>query len=76
MTQISLKVGLGERAYDITIGPGLIDQAGSLLGEIANGRHIVVVSDDQVASLHLQRLRDGLLPIARKLDQFVLAYLI
>ena len=73
MTQISLKVGLGERAYDITIGPGLIDQAGSLLGEIANGRHIVVVSDDQVASLHLQRLRDGLLPIARKLDQFVVA---
>ena len=73
MTQMSLTVGLGERAYDITIGPGLIDQAGSMLGEIAAGRHIIIVSDDQVAGLHLPRLRDGLLPVARKLDQFVVA---
>ena len=73
MTQTSLTVGLGERAYDITIGPGLIDQAGYILGEIAADRHTIVVSDDQVASLHLQRLFDGLLPVTRKLDQFVIA---
>ena len=42
MTQTQLTVGLGDRAYDITIGPGLIDQAGSLLGEIAAGRHIII----------------------------------
>ena len=73
MTRRSLTVGLGERAYDITIGPGLIDQAGSMLGEIAADRHTIVVSDDQVANLHLQRLCDGLLPAARKIDQFVVA---
>ena len=48
MTQMSLTVGLGTRAYDITIGPGLIDQAGTMLGEIAADRHIIIVSDDQV----------------------------
>ena len=73
MTHISLTVGLGERAYDIIIGPGLIDQAGSVLGDIAADRHIIIISDDQVARLHLQRLRYGLLPVARKLDQFVVA---
>ena len=35
MTQMSLTIGLGTRAYDITIGPGLIDQARTMLGEIA-----------------------------------------
>ena len=73
MTQMSLTVGLGTRAYDITIGPGLIDQAGTMLGKIAADRHIIIVSDDQVAPLHLQRLLDGFSPIARKLDQFVVA---
>ena len=43
MTQTSLTVGLGERAYDINIGPGLIDRAGSMLGEIFADRHTIVV---------------------------------
>ena len=73
MTQISLTVGLGERAYDITIGPGLIDQAGSILNEISADRHIIIVSDEQVASLHLKRLCNGLLPVVRKLDQIIVA---
>ena len=73
MTKTSLTVGLGERAYDITIGPGLIDQAGLMLGKIAADRHTIVVSDNQVASLHLQRLCDGLLPVTRKLDHFIVA---
>jgi 3-dehydroquinate synthase len=73
MTQTSLTVGLGERAYDITIGPGLIDQAGFMLGKIAADRHTIIVSDDQVASLHMQRLCDGLLPVTRKLDHFIVA---
>ena len=73
MTEISVTVGLDERAYDITIGPELIDQAGSMLGEIAADRQIIIVSDDQVAGLHLQRLCDGLSPVARKIDQFTVA---
>ena len=47
MTQISLTVGLGERAYDIIIGPELIDKAGLVFGDIATDRDIIIVSDDQ-----------------------------
>ena len=71
MTQTKLTVGLGDRAYNITIGSGLIDQAGSLLGEIAAGRHIIIISDDHVAPLHMQRLCDSLSPVTHRLDQCV-----
>ena len=66
MTQTKIKVGLDDRAYDITIGPELIDQAGSLLGEIAAGRHIIIISDDHVAPLHMQRLCDSLSPVTHR----------
>jgi len=73
MTQTSLTVGLGERAYDILIGPALIDQCGAHLGPIAQDRHIIIISDDHVAPLHLNRLCNGLAPVARRLDHFVVA---
>jgi 3-dehydroquinate synthase len=73
MTKTVLTVGLENRAYDITIGPGLIDQTSDLLGEIATDRHIIVVSDNHVAPLHMQRLCDSLLPMSRQLNQFVVA---
>ena len=47
-------VGLGERAYDIFIGPNLIEQAGTILCEIVSERHVVIVSDKTVATLHLK----------------------
>ena len=68
MTQISLTVGLGTRAYDFTIGPELIDQAGTMLGKIAADRHIVIISDEQVAALHLASLQASLTKTARKID--------
>ena len=37
----TLTVGLGDRAYDIVIGPDLLAQTGDILGSIAAGRHIV-----------------------------------
>ena len=70
MQQETLTVGLGNRAYDIVIGPGLIDQAGSILGPIATGRHIVIVSDKTVATLYLDRLTAGLKIAARAIDHF------
>ncbi|MEL0042184.1 MAG: 3-dehydroquinate synthase, partial [Candidatus Puniceispirillum sp.] len=60
MQRKTLTVGLGSRAYDIIIGPGLIDDAAGQLGDIAKGRHIVIVSDANVAALHLDRLKAGL----------------
>ena len=68
MQKNSLTVGLGERAYDIVIGPDLIDRAGDALGPIVSNRHIIIVSDKNVAKLHLARLKAGLKSHAQKLD--------
>ncbi|MEP4563210.1 MAG: 3-dehydroquinate synthase [Nitratireductor sp.] len=55
-----VEVGLGARAYDILIGPGLIARAG---GEIARRMECVrcaVVTDENVAAAHLDALADSL----------------
>jgi 3-dehydroquinate synthase len=56
----TLRVDLGERGYDIRVGPGLLDRAGSLAAPLMRGRRAVVVTDGTVAELHLPRLRRGL----------------
>ncbi|MEP2530606.1 3-dehydroquinate synthase [Shimia sp.] len=56
----TVHVGLGDRAYDIHIGPGLLAQAGAMIGPFLNRRHVCVVTDENVAALHLDALRDGL----------------
>ena len=72
MQQNTLTVGLNDRAYDIFIGPDLIDRAGETLGPIVANRHIIIISDKNVASLHLARLKAGLKSVARKLDHFAI----
>ncbi|MDB5472906.1 MAG: 3-dehydroquinate synthase [Devosia sp.] len=49
-------VALGERAYDILIGPGLIDAAGAILAEKFPGRRYGIITDDHVAAAQLPRL--------------------
>lgn len=53
-------VGLGDRAYDILIGPGLIDQAGERIARLMPGVRAAIVLDDTVAALHLARLQAAL----------------
>lgn len=55
-----MRVDLGERSYDILIGPGLIAQAGSLIAPLMRRRQAVIVTDENVACHHLAPLRDGL----------------
>lgn len=52
-------VELGERAYPIYIGPGLLQRAGELLAERLTGP-VLVVTNTVVRELHLQRLLEGL----------------
>lgn len=61
MTKI-VRVELAERAYDILIGEGLVARAGELIRPLLKpGRdRVFIVSDDNVARLHGQRLIDGL----------------
>nr|WP_268238099.1 3-dehydroquinate synthase [Neoroseomonas lacus] len=55
-----LPVGLGDRAYDVVIGPGLLARAGGLIAPVLPARRVVVVSDASVAAIHLPALRAGL----------------
>jgi 3-dehydroquinate synthase len=48
-----IAVALGERSYDIHVGPGLIADAGALLKPLARGP-LPVVTDTNVAALYLE----------------------
>jgi 3-dehydroquinate synthase len=53
-------VPLGERAYDILIGPGLITRAGGEISSRLKGRRAAIVTDEHVAPLYLDALMDSL----------------
>ena len=53
-------VPLGERAYDILIGPDLISHAGGEISARLKGRKAAIVTDEHVAPLYLDALMDGL----------------
>ncbi|AUN31131.1 3-dehydroquinate synthase [Niveispirillum cyanobacteriorum] len=53
-------VALGDRSYDIHIGPGLIRHAGTLIRDAVGNRPLVVLTDSAVAELHLSPLLDSL----------------
>jgi 3-dehydroquinate synthase len=55
-----VRVELGARAYDIHIGPGLIANAGALIGPHLARKRTAVVTDETVAGLHLEPLREAL----------------
>ncbi|KQT47990.1 3-dehydroquinate synthase [Devosia sp. Leaf420] len=52
----TVHVALGERAYDILIGPDLLDYAGTILAEKFPGRRYGIVTDTNVAQAQLPRL--------------------
>jgi 3-dehydroquinate synthase len=57
---IRVDVGLGDRAYPILIGAGLLDRASVHLGPYARNGRLVVVTDESVETTQLPRLISGL----------------
>jgi len=55
-----LRVELGERSYDILVGPGLIARAGAEILPLMRRRQAVIVTDETVARHHLAPLRESL----------------
>src|SRR5260370_41083556 len=55
-----LRVELGERSYDILIGPGLIARAGAEILPLMRRRQAVIITDETVARHHLAPLRASL----------------
>jgi 3-dehydroquinate synthase len=56
----TVRVDLGERSYDIVIGPGLIARAGAEIGARKPGIRCAVITDRNVAATHLDRLMESL----------------
>lgn len=56
----TIPVDLGERAYDVLVGPGLLDQAGARLRPFLRRDRVAVVSDQTVWGLHGARLTSAL----------------
>ena len=56
----TVRVGLGARAYDVLIGGGLIDRAGELAAPYLPRRRTVIVTDQNVADHHGERLAASL----------------
>ncbi|KQZ96032.1 3-dehydroquinate synthase [Mesorhizobium sp. Root157] len=57
---VTVEVGLGERAYDILIGPGLLAGAGTEIAKRLPGTRTAIVTDENVAANHLDALKAGL----------------
>lgn len=56
----TLRVELDTRSYDILIGPGLLAEAGAHIAPLLRRKRVAVLTDETVAGLHLEALRDGL----------------
>jgi 3-dehydroquinate synthase len=59
-TPITVPVSLGARSYEILIGPGLLAQAGARIAAMAPQARLAIVTDANVAGLHLAALTDSL----------------
>ncbi|WP_108501235.1 3-dehydroquinate synthase [Paracoccus indicus] len=61
MTQpVTVHVPLGDRAYDVRIGTGLIGRAGAEIAPLLARPRVVIVTDENVAALHLEPLKAAL----------------
>jgi 3-dehydroquinate synthase len=57
---VRIEVGLGARAYDILIGPGLLERAGEEIAARLPGARVAIVTDENVAAAQLPVLQTGL----------------
>ena len=55
-----VRVELGDRAYDILVGPGLVAEAGKHLSPLLRRKRVAIVTDETVGKLHLPVLEKSL----------------
>jgi len=56
----TVTVALGVRTYDIVVGAGVLDEAGSRITAVTGKRPLLIISDETVAGLYLERLARSL----------------
>jgi 3-dehydroquinate synthase len=69
----TVRVGLGQRSYDVLIGAGLLARAPELIEASLGIAGCAIVTDENVASSHLAPLEGGLAALGRHLGTEVLA---
>lgn len=57
---VKVEVGLGDRAYDILIGSGLLARSGEEVARRLPNTRAAIVTDENVAAAHLDTLKAGL----------------
>jgi len=67
-----IQVALGTRSYDIHIGAGLLETAGTYIAPLLFRPRTVIVTDETVATLHLTRLQEGLAAAGIAVDSVIL----
>ncbi|MEN8831307.1 MAG: 3-dehydroquinate synthase [Pacificibacter sp.] len=69
----TVHVPLGDRAYDVRIGEGLIAASGAHIAPLlGKKKRVCVVTEENVAPLHLATLRDGLAAAGIEMEALVL----
>ncbi|RNC69854.1 MAG: 3-dehydroquinate synthase [Desulfuromonadales bacterium] len=56
----TLRVGLGERSYTITVGSGVLEQTGAICRDLGLGRNAAVVTNTTVGPLYFERVANAL----------------
>ena len=60
MSEQTVRVALDDRAYDIRVGPGLLQRAGEHIAPLLRRPFAVIVTDEHVAGHHLDTLKRAL----------------
>ena len=55
-----LRVELGKRSYEIQVGNGLLPSAGERIKPYLMQNHAIIITDENVAKLHLNVLKNSL----------------
>jgi len=68
----TVPVDLGDRSYDIHIGVGIVAQMGTLVGPILRSKRAIIITDENVAKLHLDAAEKSLAASGIKSDAVIL----
>ncbi|MES2677522.1 MAG: 3-dehydroquinate synthase [Pseudomonadota bacterium] len=64
-------VSLGEKSYNIVIGSGAINELGAQINKIKSYSKIIVLTDQNIANLHLQTLNNQLNKISGEVKNII-----
>ncbi|MGC6440077.1 MAG: 3-dehydroquinate synthase [Candidatus Puniceispirillaceae bacterium] len=72
--QSAVNVGLGDRAYQVVIGHNVMWDQANWPDALIAGRHLVIISDDQVGPLYADKLAAMLGARARRVDSLAVPH--